>query len=375
MSKTGRKFSCYPAGLDIMNTNTGLNSVYQVSELTGFDTETAYPNASYNNPPGGSIDLLSVPARTKGLSNYLLGVQSVVIDYDDVLWILDTGRVQSVANLLSPMLPASPGGTKLVAFNLTTNSIIRTYVFPTTVARPDSYFNDVRIDTIRRFAYISDSSDSQDNALVILDLTTGSSWRALQSDPSVTSIPQTLPFVYGEPMYQINASAAVAELAAADPSYITFGVDGIALSPDLNTLYYSVIGGRFLYAIPSSLLRSNASSTSLSARVQNLGEKGISDGLATDANGIVYAGNSEQSGVSMYNPATKLTTLFVRDKRINWVDTLAVAGGYLYFTVNQLNDLMPIYPGTGAPLLDRRQKPYVCFRAKLPNLGTKSPGS
>ena len=41
---------------------------------------------------------------------------------------------------------------------------------------------------------------------------------------------------------------------------------------------------------------------------------------------------------------------------------------YLYFTVNPLNDLMAIYPGQGLPLLDRRVKPYVAFRAKLPNL-------
>jgi sugar lactone lactonase YvrE len=169
--------------------------------LTGFDTETAFPNASYNNPPGGAVDYTKIPTVTKGLSNYLLGVQSVVIDYDDVLWILDTGRARSLANLQSPMLPASPSGTKLISVDLTTNTVTRTYTFPTTVARPDSYFNDVRIDTVRRFAYISDSSDSQDNALVVLNLETGDSWRVLQNDPTVRSIPKTLPFVYGEPLY------------------------------------------------------------------------------------------------------------------------------------------------------------------------------
>lgn len=372
VSKTGRKFSCYPGGLDILNTNTGLNNVYQVSELTGFDTETAFPNASYNNPPGGAIDLLSVPTVTKGLSNYLLGVQSVVIDYDDVLWILDTGRVQSLTNLASPMLPASPGGTKLISVDLTTNTVSRTYVFPTDVAKPDSYFNDVRIDTVRRFAYISDSSDSQDNALVVLNLATGESWRVLQNNPTVTSIPKTLPFVYGEPLYQVNSSTA-----ALDPAYISFGVDGIALSPDTNTLYYSVIGGRFLYSLPTALLRDNSTSAvTLTAAIQNLGEKGISDGLDTDSVGTVYAGNVEQSGVSMYNPVTEKTVLFTRDKRINWVDTFSVGtDGYLYFTVNQLNFLNAIYPGEGVPLLDRRQKPYVAFRKKLPLLATKGPGS
>lgn len=45
--------------------------------------------------------------------------------------------------------------------------------------------------------------------------------------------------------------------------------------------------------------------------------------------------------------------------------------GYLYFTVNQLNYLPAIYPGQGPPLVDRRKRPFVAFRAKLPNGGTK----
>lgn len=58
----------------------------------------------------------------------------------------------------------------------------------------------------------------------------------------------------------------------------------------------------------------------------------------------------------MYNPKTSLATIFVRDPRINWVDTMSIAtDGYLYFTVNQLNDLPEIYPGVGLPLVDRRQ--------------------
>jgi sugar lactone lactonase YvrE len=68
------------------------------------------------------------------------------------------------------MLPASPGGTKLISVGLSTNTVTRTHVFPTDVAQPDSYFNDVRVDTARQYAYISDSSDSQDNAIVVLNL-------------------------------------------------------------------------------------------------------------------------------------------------------------------------------------------------------------
>lgn len=63
-----------------------------------------------------------------------------------------------------------------------------------------------------------------------------------------------------------------------------------------------------------------------------------------------------------------LRSLLINDR----VDTMSIAtDGYLYFTVNQLNYLNAIYPGQGPPLVDRRKKPYVAFRAKLPNGGTK----
>lgn len=58
----------------------------------------------------------------------------------------------------------------------------------------------------------------------------------------------------------------------------------------------------------------------------NLGEKGISDGLETDSNGILYAGNVEQDSISMYNPATTYATIFVRDPRINWVSKFQTGG-------------------------------------------------
>lgn len=73
VSASGRKFSCYPAGFDAQNTNNGTNNAIQVSELTTFDSETPYPNASINNPPNGSIDFSGPIPRTKGLSNYFLG--------------------------------------------------------------------------------------------------------------------------------------------------------------------------------------------------------------------------------------------------------------------------------------------------------------
>ncbi|CAK3941582.1 Hypothetical predicted protein [Lecanosticta acicola] len=364
VSSTGRKFACYPAGLDIMNTYDGIIPTMQVGELTGMDTETAYPNSSYNMSPGGAVDRTKIPPVTKGDPNHLLGVQSVIIDSADTLWILDTGRVQDLTNPNSPMLPATvPGGPKLVNIDLTTNSIVKTIIFNTDLVHSDSYLNDVRIDRSRNAAYLTDSSLEGDNAIVYVDLNSGKGTRNNLSEAH--TIYGSVPFVYGDPMYQVASATE-----ALHPGYITFGADGIAISPGYNTLYFSVIGGRFLYSVPTAALRAG----NAMGQVENLGEKGISDGMETDSNGIVYAGNVEQDAISMYGPTGlgNYATVFVRDPRINWVDTMSIAtDGYLYFTVNQLNYLNAIYPGQGAPLIDRREKPYVAFRAKLPNGGTK----
>ncbi|EME85765.1 uncharacterized protein MYCFIDRAFT_213984 [Pseudocercospora fijiensis CIRAD86] len=369
VSSTGRKFACYPAGLDILNTYNGLNGdIVQVQELTSIDGETPYPNVTYNQSPGGAINRLSVPAVTKGDPNHLLGVQSVIIDSKDTLWILDTGRVQDLSNAQSPMLPATvPGGPKLVNIDITTNKIIKTIIFNTDLVKPTSYLNDVRIDNAKNAAYITDSSLEGDNAIIYVDLPSGKGTRSPFKETK--AIYGTVPFVYGEPMYQVASATQ-----ALHPGYITFGSDGIAISPDMDTLYFSVIAGRFLYSVPTAALRDTSSGAfdRAQAQVKNLGEKGISDGMETDSNGVVYAGNVEQDAISMYNPATTYATEFVRDPRINWVDTMSIASdGYLYFTVNQLNYLNAIYPGQGLPLQDRRKKPYVAFRVKLPNGGTK----
>ncbi len=55
-------------------------------------------------------------------AHHFLSVQSVVIDAEDRLWVLDTG---------SPLMQGTvPNGPKLVAIDLTTNKVIRTILLP-----------------------------------------------------------------------------------------------------------------------------------------------------------------------------------------------------------------------------------------------------
>lgn len=83
VSSTGRKFSNYARSLDPNNT------AYTVAELVTNTTERAYPSAEINSPPGGAINYTTDPPTGANYPNYLIGVQSVVIDPKDRLWVLD----------------------------------------------------------------------------------------------------------------------------------------------------------------------------------------------------------------------------------------------------------------------------------------------
>ena len=167
-----------------------------------------------------------------------------------------------------------------------------------------------------------------------------------------------LPVIWGETVYSLPKGIK--------GSRGTFGSDGIALSTDGATLYFSAVGTRCLYSVPTArLLVNDATSELLAQQSVNLhGQKGISDGLETDSNGFIYGGIIEANSIIFCNPANGTVNVFAR---MGWADTLSVAtDGYLYFTANQLWRTPMFFLGT-----DSRVKPYVLFRAQLPGNGTK----
>ncbi|KAH6704362.1 major royal jelly protein [Leptodontidium sp. MPI-SDFR-AT-0119] len=367
VSSTGRKFSNYPAGLDPGNTNNGTNNAYAVAELTGIDTEIPYPSVEMNNPPGGAINRTTGSPSGANYQDHFIGVQSVVIDALDRLWVLDTGR--AIDPLSGVQVLSTYGGPKLVGIDLTTNTVFQTILFPQDIAFPDSFLNDVRFDlrasvssSGKGVAYITDSSTEGRNGIIIVDLGTAASHRHLDLVQQVRPDTQIVPFIWGEPIYF---------MAGPDRPfmYSPVGSDGIALSADGEELFFGSLGSRYLYSVPTALLRSRSATSELMAQqaIRNRGQKGMSDGFESDSNGYLYIGNSEQNAVNLYNAANGTVNVLVRDPRINWVDTMSVTvDGYLYFSCNQLHLTPAIYPGT-----DRRTKPWVLFKVKLPDGGGK----
>jgi sugar lactone lactonase YvrE len=296
----------------------------------------AYPDSSTNR-----FD----PSRpTETLSS----VQSVVVDPADRLWILDTA---------SPQLGAPiDGAVKLVGIDLTTNQIVKSIVFPSDVALATSYINDVRFDL--RYgkagvAYITDSSLTGPGAIIVVDLDSGDSWRWLSGHSSTSVDSAFVPVVEGE--------ITMVRAAGQTPQKFNVAADGIALSADGDTLYFSPLSSRHLYAVPTALLRDrNTAQEKVAAAVVDLGEKGASDGLEADDKGRIYVTDYEHNAIRRREKNGDWTTL-VHDPRLLWPDTLSVArDGHIYVTANQVHRQGNFHKGK-----DLRVRPYMLFRVKI----------
>ncbi|PVH95943.1 major royal jelly protein [Periconia macrospinosa] len=367
VSKTGRIFTTFPPGFDPNSTFDGSNGRFSVGELKSKDSEVAWPNVELNSPPGGAINYTTNPPTGANYPNYIIAAQSVVIDGLDRAWILDTGRSLTPNGSL---VPASvPGGPKLIGIDLSKNdTVFDTIVFSPDVVFPDSYLQDVRFDlrphltpSGKGVAYITDSSINTINGLLVVDLGTHEVWRRFDG-PSVAPVDQQFnAYIWGTPLlFQPGPTSPT--------RYLPLG-RRLSLSADGEELFFGVAESRMLWSVKTELLRRRDAGSELAAQagLTTRGQKGVSDGYEVDSNGLLYFGNVEQNAINVYHESNGTASVWVRDPRINWADTLAIAeDGYLYFTVNQLQLSPIIFPGT-----DRRVKPYGLLRAKLPGNGTK----
>lgn len=327
VSEGGRIFVNFP--------RWGDDVPFTVAELRD-GRAVAYPNASINH--GDTTQ----PEKT------FLSVQSVVADGRGRLWILDT----AAPNFSAPVRR----GAKLVAIDLASNRIERTYIFPENVIDETTYVNDMRFDFRvgkQGVAYVTDSSPTGTGGIIVLDLDSGQAIKRLVGHHSTSADRSFTPIVEGQRLMNRAPDGTATPF--------TIASDGIALSPDGKTLYFSPLSSRRLYSVPTELLR-NASidDATLAKAVEDLGDKGASDGLESDALGNVYAGDYEHNAIHRRTPAGQWSTL-AADPRILWPDTLSVGpDGFLYFTANQLHRQAGFNGGE-----DKRHKPYVLFRTRV----------
>jgi hypothetical protein len=172
-----------------------------------------FPSIEYQNPN-----------TTEGLKY----VQDIEIDPSGRMWIIDAGFQNLFqADKYIWNLP------RIIIINLNTNKVELEYTFPSTMAAPHvTFLNDIVIDTVNNFAYISNSAGNGG----IYGFNANTKELRFWTDPTTEA----------EPGNVFNISGVVYDLAPT-PS------DGIALTPDRSEVFYTPLAGVNLYSISANV--------------------------------------------------------------------------------------------------------------------------
>jgi sugar lactone lactonase YvrE len=286
-------------------------SILDTRATTGPARLTAFPSREAN-------------AVTGAPATHLRNVLGFYIDRrNGWLWALDQGFVAGEAE-------APAGGQKIVVFDVRTGKTIRTIALDAVADRKGSFLNDIAVDEVRKVAYVSDSGlrSAPDNraAIIVVDYASGRARRVLDRHPAVLPQPGAKVVSHGE------------EVWPGKP--LVLGVNGIALSPDGNTLYWTVTTGTHAYAIPTAVLRdAHARPDVLAAAVRDLGDVGgNTDGIVTDKAGNLWITDVTHNGLVRYDPRTGALALHAASDGVQWPDTPAIGpDGDVVFTASHLN--------------------------------------
>jgi sugar lactone lactonase YvrE len=240
------------------------------------------------------------------------------------LWALDMGFVAGESE-------APAGAQKVLVIDLKSGRTVKRIPLDSVADRKGSFLNDIAVDERRRVAYISDSGmrSAPNNmvGLIVLDFASGTARRVLDKHPDLQIEPSVKVVSHG------------AEVWPGNPLLI--GINGIALSPDGGTLYWTVTTGTRARSIPTAILRkAGASDAQIAAPVRDLGAVGgNTDGIVADAKGDLYITDVTRNGIVRYDPRTKAMSLVASDDGVHWPDTPAILpGGDLVFTSSSLNN-------------------------------------
>ncbi|MBC6991174.1 L-dopachrome tautomerase-related protein [Hymenobacter sp. BT491] len=306
------------------------NPVYPIALVGSDNSVKPYPDASWC--------MWNDSVKNEPQKHWICP-QSVHVDQKGTIWVLD---------------PAAPGlkytvvgGPKLVKIDPKTNKVVQTISFPESVVPRKAYLNDVRIDTQRNIAYITESGIG---SLIVVDLASGKARKALSNHPSVKA----------DKSLQLKADGHLMVDAKGKPMQLN--ADGIALSRDFQYLYYMPLTSHKLYRIKTEALRNAAlSDAQVGQQVEDLGTVPASDGLEIDASNNVYLTSFETNSLVRRTPAGKIETL-VQDKRLQWPDTYSLTpNNELYVTTSAIHKTPNWNKG-----VSMQDQPFHIFKMALP---------
>ena len=289
VSNEGRIFANFPRWRKGVE-----NSVVEVLEN---NESAAFPNEQWNTWEDG-----------KEVNDSLFVAVQSVVAFNNDLYVVDTRN---------PLFGGVIDNPKIFVFDLTTNSLKRTYTITESSIHKDSYINDVRIDAKNNKAYFTDSGHA---GLVILDLESGESKRVLNEHTSTLAEVSQLTFPDGSTWEN------------------TVHSDGIALDVNNDILYYHALSGYSLYAIPTAVLN-NGTQEEIENSVSLVKKTSAPDGMILDDASNLYFADLENNKVMKMDTNTKEVSTLIEGDQVRWADTFSIYKGDLYYTNSRINEI------------------------------------
>ena len=255
-----------------------------------------------------------------GNAEALQSVLGFEIDRNDVMWILDQGHIGGRS---SP-----PGAEKVVLWDLKAGRELQRYVFEKESDNESSFLNDIVVDNDTGYAYITDSGNSSEpvqGGLIVYDSNKDRARRVLDSTV----------FTNDQPGFRFR----IKNRPVLKESPMRTGADGIALSGDKKTLYWTNLSGEKLYALPTATLRDfSTTEADIRSSVRIVGDlPSNTDGMACDREGNLYMTALQLNGILLRKKEGSKSSIFVSHPEMVWPDTLGWHDGWLYVTSNKLN--------------------------------------
>lgn len=266
------------------------------------------------------------------------GVFGMTVDAQNRLWLIEPRGLDHER-------------TRLLAFDLASNTQVFEHWFEPAQAQ---FTQDLRVSPDGQTVYLADTGLFQftSASLLVFDLPSRTHRALLASEPAAQPQRWVTQRFDGKPHTLGYGLVA-----------FTVGLDGIELSRDGQWLYFATMSHDNAYRVPTAALKDvKLSSTELSAAIQKIGNKPLSDGITLDAQGNLLITDIERGSIARLGADGKLQTL-VRRADIVWSDGVAVGpDGSVWLTDSGI----PAYLDQLArpPALDvlKSRAPYGLYR-------------
>ncbi|SIQ19778.1 L-dopachrome tautomerase-related protein [Maribacter ulvicola] len=288
ISKEGRAFVSMPQWIE------GKKS-YGVAEIVN-NKVMPYPNNQWN--------IFDINNAKNSFSN----VNAVHIDDANKLWVVDYAAPY-FGNTID-------NAQKVIKINLDTNEVERVYYFNEAILPAGAKLNDIRVDSKKGIAYISEFGIG---AIIVLDIQSGESRRVLNKHYSTRAHPG------------VTASFNGKEFK---PNKLQ--VNDIELSSDKENLFYQPTGGPILYKIKTSVLTNKESTKKqLEDAVEVFSKSTTIGGLTIDGKDNLYLGSVSDNSIIKVDKKGRHKIL-VQSNELLWPDAMAIYKKQLYIPCPQL---------------------------------------